>query len=542
MNKNYTEEIESPDEAISFESYFRIKKTRLLWIIIAIAAFFRFYGISTESLWTDEIGTCWISNAPTFSELFQRAIVTQGQSPFYYMLEKIIISFLPVSEFSLRCLSFVCSLVCVFLIFKIAIELGNDALAALSSALVMTINQTMIYYAREARPYSLALMFALLSMFYFIKIINRAQRIDFLLYSIFSILMCYSHYVFASLMLAQNTYLAYLHFAKRKNLQEIFWRWISTQALIAVSLVIVFGQIAGILANRAAWNWLRVLNFKDAIWLFVSLFEPKTLVFLMICMGVFMFVDKENIFESLKTWKKDFFVLMFLWFIAPFAFVCIASYSLGVSLFDSRYLVVSILPFSILLGNFLCVFKSSILRVAFPGAYLLVYIGIVLIPVCAKNGSFSQRVGHDWKSALNYIYANWEEGDAVIMRFGEIKENWLPYPEQMSQKSYSTVVQYASSPFRIFYWKGSPDIPVYSLTYTWEEQFYPYYDFLFSELTKYKRIWILGVDPPNTNYPISNISKLLCRGFYWTKLRGMNFAGVKLNLLSSKYLPSEKKP
>lgn len=526
------------EDLISFESYFHIKKSYLLWIIIALAAFLRLYNFSGDSLWTDEIGTCWISGAPSLAETARRTVVTQGQSPFYYILEHLVISVLPVSEWSLRLLSLIAALFSVVLIFKMSYLIFEDNVKALAAALVFAINENLIYYGREARPYSLGLMFALLSMIYFIRITQRNTLRDGLIYTVSTILMCYCHYVFASILIVQNIYLVYEIFHRKNPIPGKISRWITAQVVTGISLLLLFGQIEGMFRNRSNWNWLSILPPEQAVIQFVGIFNPAVLLVLGLCFLIFVFIQhKENLLSNIISDKQGQIVLLGLWLIVPFLFVCIISYMLRISLFDTRYLVMSLLPFSIVLGNLLCVFRTSVLRIAFPGAYLLIYLGLVLIPDCIRTGIFSKRIGHNWKNAIEYVNINYEEGDAVLLRLGEIKENWIAMPENMSAQDYKIVCGYGRSPFEIFYWKGPDKIPVFSLTYSWNEDFYPYYDLIFEKLSGYKRVWLIGVNPPNTNYPISNINRLMTREYHWTEHKKMNFSGVSVDLLGSEPHP-----
>ncbi len=538
MPVQISDDTEKMPGAGSLEPPILVNKIHMLLLIIALGALFRFYGFSSESLWTDEIGTCWVSSAPSFSELFDRASVTQGQSPFYFAVEKIVLMMLAPSEFSLRIVSLLASLASIAIVFKLGKLYFNDELKALASSLVFAVNEYMIYYAREARPYSLGLMFALLSMYCFSKFVVERERRQLIFYTLFTILTCYCHYVFASIIIAQNMHLIYIRLRHGKeNFAGIFQPWMLSQAAVFISGMLLLGQISGILEARESWNWLRILPFYSAAKLFVSVFNPGTLLVLFLCMCIFLALDKDGIVRGFLLENADWMFLLLTWLLIPFIFACAVSYTLNCSLFDVRYLAMSILPFSLLLGKLLCIFKCPVLRIAFPGTYLFIYLGLVLMPNSSATGTFAPRVGHDWKNALKYVKANAREGDAVLLRMGEIKENWLPSPEKLSESNYRIVSDYCSAPFRIFYWNGPAEIPVYSMTYTWEERFYPYYDFLFSQLAKHKRVWLIGVNPPNTNYQMKGFSNLMCREFYWTRTDEQFFSGVHLTLLSSDYIP-----
>ena len=88
----------------------KIKSLLVILPVILAGLFFRIYEKAPSSLWTDEFATYWISSAHTPVECVTRASLTQGQSPFYYLLEWGVLKFSPHNEFSLRLISLITSL------------------------------------------------------------------------------------------------------------------------------------------------------------------------------------------------------------------------------------------------------------------------------------------------------------------------------------------------------------------------------------------------------------------------------------------------
>ncbi len=526
-----------PNSVQSFDFFVSLRKYSafLLWGIFFLALFLRSYNFSGDSLWTDEIATYWVCTAPTAAETVQRAVQTQGQSPFYYLIERGMLSVLPHNEFGLRFLSLACSLVGLFLIYRLALMIFGDAKQAVIAGTLFAVNEFFIYYAQEARPYSMGLMFAMLSQIYFLRMLKDDKRLlNLALYVLSTVLTIYSHYIFAGIVLSQNLYLGWLKFVSRTGETSLKKRyWFLSQALIGLSILLLLKQLEGMFMQRAGWNWLQILNPVDGFLLFIKIFNPSTLMLLGICFLIFLVFlpyEKQELAENFRgSGKKDTYLMLGIWLLTPYIFVCLTSYVLRISLFEPRYFVLALIPFTLIMSDLLCVFKTDILRIALPGAYLLIYLGMVSVPNCVFNRHFSKRISHDWRSAIRYINDNWRQGDMILVRAGFEKENWVPNTESPIIKDYSR------SPFRTFYWKGPPKAPIYTLTYTWEEEFYWYYDLLFEKVLDHKRTWIIGVNPPNTNYPVANITRLLEKEFYVTSVSVADFSGVYLALISSDY-------
>lgn len=519
-------EQQKPEESLD---YFGIKPGTAMIIILLVAVFFRMFNISETSLWTDELATYWASTAPTVQETIDRVAETQGQSPLYYLLERGILDYLPNNEFSVRLLSLIASIISVYLMFLLGRLIFDIDAKALFASLIFAIHETMVYYAQEARPYSLGIMFVLLSQIFFLYMFRRKSIFDFIFYILFSILTFYSHYVFASVLLAQNIYYVYIIVLKKSPIHPSPQKWILSQILIAITIPVLLFQLSGMFDNRVAWDWLRQMNIFQALKLLISIFNLKVLLLLAGCFILFFTSEKIDFKARLMEHSSRYF-LLFSWLVVHFIFIFCVSKFLGISLFDPRYFVMCLIPFFFIMSGLVHIFKSDILRVAFPGVYIVLYLGFISIPNYMTYGHFSYRITHNWRGSVSFVNKNYKPGDVILLRSGFVNENWIPSTEN------KIVQDYVKAPFRSFYWKkrkGLPRPTIYNLTYTWEKDFYPYYDMIFDKAKGYDRIWIMGVNTPNTNYPVSNISTLFEKEFEFVKIYEANYSGVYVCLMSS---------
>ena len=62
----------------------------LVLFIICLGAILRVYNFWVPPIWVDEYGTWWVVAADAWSEVIERTLRIQGQSPFYYLLVRTI--------------------------------------------------------------------------------------------------------------------------------------------------------------------------------------------------------------------------------------------------------------------------------------------------------------------------------------------------------------------------------------------------------------------------------------------------------------------
>ena len=375
-----------------------------LYGIILLGVFMRLCDSPPSSLWTDEFATYWISSAPTISECIVRATPTQGQSPFYYILEWGVLKCFKHNEFSLRLVSLSASLISIFLIFILALiifakkrggdesENGDDSspslvetdafYPAIFAAILFAISEFSIYYAQEARPYALAIMFCLISQIFFFRLLERMSKVNILFYIISSSLICYTHYVFGTLLITQNIWMLYLFvrqqnqrkedlpaeereegfkgLLKRKAGDLSFANWCALQVCIIITLLPLAFHIAPILTHGDKWNWVINDSFAYMIKLFAGIIDLKFTLF-SLSLFLFLLTMKNLTFlckpasnndtsacscctPFLLPQNRKIISFLLLWLITPPLFAYFATQCMSSSLLDARYMILSFLP------------------------------------------------------------------------------------------------------------------------------------------------------------------------------------------------------
>jgi hypothetical protein len=202
-------------------------------------------------------------------------------------------------------------------------------------------------------------------------------------------------------------------------------------------------------------------------------------------------------------------------------------------------MLLSLVPFYFLVAFAVNTFRNRQISVFLISFILFAYLGGVMMPAFRKEGCFAYHVPHNWRSAIATLNKNLRKGDVIILRSGFVKENWIPSTEQ------KIIREYVKAPLRSFYFhpdcmrrdKNSKktdfqNIQIYNMTYTREIDFYPYYNKIFDDCDMRRWVWIIGVNPPNTNYSISQVPEILRNSHkkYFEK----DFNGVYLVLLKQR--------
>jgi mannosyltransferase len=211
----------------------------ILGIILILGTALRFYDLGSESFWLDEVATTIEAqqSIPT--------LLTTGkldQPPAYYLPIHFWIQLFGTSEVSLRSFSALAGVGSIILIYIIGKKLFGKKIGLLAT-FFLAISDFQIWYAQEARNYSLFEFAALLSFLFFIMFFEGNRKIHFFLYVVASIFMVYANAFGICIIAAQGLFLI-LQIGKRRKL---VLTWISGQVLIFFAIIpyfypLVFGS------------------------------------------------------------------------------------------------------------------------------------------------------------------------------------------------------------------------------------------------------------------------------------------------------------
>jgi len=135
--------------------------------VIALGAVLRLRDLGAKPVWTDE-GSTWTAASLPVTELLHRCVTRDASPPLFYLLTKLALA-LGDDEWHLRLVPALCSIVLVWLTYRLA-RLGLGRGYATLAAFLIAISPYQVMYAQEARTYAPVAMFIVASMFVFARL------------------------------------------------------------------------------------------------------------------------------------------------------------------------------------------------------------------------------------------------------------------------------------------------------------------------------------------------------------------------------------
>jgi mannosyltransferase len=170
--------------------------------LLALGVGLRVQGLASHPLWIDEYGSWWAVAGEGVGELWQRVIAVHGQSPLYYVFVRASVEALGPGPLGLRLPSVVFGIALLALCVPLATALFGDRRIALAALAAFAVNERLIFYSQEARPYALALLLAALSCGAWLRLQREPRsgraRAAYLLATAAT---CYAHYLFGLVVL-----------------------------------------------------------------------------------------------------------------------------------------------------------------------------------------------------------------------------------------------------------------------------------------------------------------------------------------------------
>jgi mannosyltransferase len=439
-----------------------------LWLALSVAlgAALRLFRLGTKSFWLDEAASATLARLDWHA--FWSAIThRQANMVLYYLLLHGWIR-LGNSEFAIRSLSVVAGVAAIPAIYVLGARLFGPK-AGRVAALLLAIHAFHIRYSQEARAYSLFLLLALVSSFFFLRSLEQPSRKTWAAYVLVSALMVYAQVFGGWMLLAQWVSL----FFRR----EVRWKQFLLSAAMICLLISPLAYCLLIVSDRSQLNWLIKPGLQDAYKLALDmtgdggpllLLAYLALVFAGVVAGVTRLKS-----ASVDVWKYWF---LLTWLITPVAAVLAISFRWPV--FEPRFLIFCLPPLIVLVSDALTRIRSKVLF-AVP---LMVLLGLSL------GGTFSYyRARSDaeqtdnWRDATRSILSHAKVGDAVLFSYSE---------ERLAFDEYQRQFQNTGSPIHEF--PEETDLELLTLRPS-----RPSTELLENIAAGYSRVWVVSAFQPN---------------------------------------------
>jgi uncharacterized membrane protein (UPF0136 family) len=332
-----------------------------------------------------------------YSQAFE-AIKDDIHPPLYIILLHFWVKFFGTSELSSRFLSLVFGVLSVWIMYLLSRKLFSEK-AALIAAALMAFSPIMIYYSQEARNYSLFVLLALLSFYFFINYIYKKNYKNQAAYCFFSLLLIYTHIFSFLIIFAQNIYILYRYKFKIKKLLNWFAGQLILLLLFMPWLPILFRQ-----AHNKMYSWLPKPDLGMLAKTVIDFFGNRLNLSIFLILIIVIILTKKY-----KQLDKNKIFFLSSWIILPFLIVLCYSIIFP-SLYHTRYML-------FVLPAILIIFSLLIERISRKNkffAYALLFIVIISSFVSIVN-QVNNTDKDNWRVVSDFIEKNAKGNDVVFI-------------------------------------------------------------------------------------------------------------------------------
>lgn len=394
----------------------------ILLLILALGAVFRVVNLASDSIWLDEAYSIQFAHLPSASQVISETATSDVHPPLYYLLLHYWVGLFGDTEFSVRLLSAICGLLAILALYMVA-ALLFDRTTALLGALLLALSQFHIGFSQEARMYSLLALLALLSSYFFLKLLARNSLVVLLAYVVCTSLLTYTHVYSFFIIIAQNLFLFSLYFFNRELFKRTLVLWLVAQVAVALLflpwLFVLIRQFTRVRQGfwiprpPLAFIGQTLLEYAGS-WRLAALLFPLMLLPIVLLWqrvwnaqlvrAIFQSTEDEHSRSPLTYPQKISFLL--LWFASSIIIPFVVSH-LSSPIYLPKYTIAASLPFLLLAARGLMSFRSRVVHVLL----LLLIMSLTWINL---RGYWSVLHKDDWRDAVAFFDQTARPGDLVL--------------------------------------------------------------------------------------------------------------------------------
>lgn len=307
--------------------------------LVLVGGALRVYKLNYQSLWYDEIHTV-IRSGPdvTIPSIIGYAENSEvDQPPVFFLYMHFVLDVFGVSDRTVRLGSVFLGLLAIPVMYFLGREIVNAETGIFAAALT-TVNFFHIYHSQEARFYTLLFLLSALSYLFMIRGFRYVRIIDFIFYTLFTVLLLYTHYFGMVIFAAQVLTFAVLAFYKWHDRRFMIFGF-SSGLLIGLaflpwlSIVLKHNQVGSFWIGRPTWYFLLeyFYNYFGKDMIQSALFVFFTFLF------VRQFVRKD--FADPQT--RQVYIILIFWLVISYLIPYIKSI-VDTPILHMRYMIISL--------------------------------------------------------------------------------------------------------------------------------------------------------------------------------------------------------
>lgn len=377
----------------------------ILALLIGIGFILRFYHLDFNSLWLDEISTYKYS-VGTFDNMWQMWTTgTDYAPPLYFFLQHFVLSWLGVSEWTMRLLTATFGVVTIPIIYLVGKEFWDKNVGLITAGL-FTFSPFLIYYSQDARAYSMALMLVSAEFYFFLKAIKSENVKYWAAFGLFAGLAFWTHYytaIFTALIFGYILVTFILSIKENiKNIKPVLISaGVMTLVILPVIIVMVplFLQIS---SSPPTYGVQGIVLIPTTLNSMSGFSDYATLLFtILFILGIFV------------SWNQKHTALLLIWLLSwTFLISIYLSYRMPM---NPRYIIFLTIPFSLGIAMVYVGLRNLISQETSTYkiiAGILIIISLVSVPYYL--GYYQNYSKENWKGIAKDLESITIPGDTVV--------------------------------------------------------------------------------------------------------------------------------
>lgn len=401
---------------------------RFLWAVTLLSGAVLWLRPIASSFWEDELVTWWVIDG-SFREMVHRSYALQGQSALYYPLAWLV-RHVSDKEWVLRLPSVIALVGAAYLLFLLATRLLDRELGRLA-VLVFVLWPGIAFEASNARPYAIAVLVTVASVFALVTWLDRGSRGSMAVWIALTALLAYTHIVFVLAIPAQ---LLYAIARRRDGSTRVATRAIiSGVAIVAVLDLGLVPQLIGLFDRRGSLVLGTALSFD---W-FGNLLVPALFVGALILGGTIAWVTSSLTLEPMRI-DRSSAVLVLSWLLIPLIVLAVIAFTTSIRLLEVRYTLM-VAPAGALLV------ATALRAIHPPPARRIIAAVLAVFTVWGTAGVL--KAGEDWRWAASTAQAASDANSVTLLHPGLVESGQLDWFSDPEKRSYlMTPTAYYSFP------------------------------------------------------------------------------------------------
>jgi len=379
----------------------------ILLIILILGAILRLYGLAAHGIWYDEARSVVMSqndlNMHSYLSIF-------SYKPLYFLFLKLWSKIFGIGAFWLRFPSVIFAILSLMVVYLVGKEIADKKLGLIASFL-LAISCFHIYHSQQVRQYTMLVLLVLLSYLYFIRIIKQDNSLNYVINTLFNILIIFVHPYGLTIIIAQN--ISLLLMFRKEILRK---RWFYCQIIIMFFILIWFFTSNKTRMFYNTW-WIHSPNLNSILETFQTFsyggprygLDDYRIIFRfpVFIMALFILYNALFIIGLIDRYadKRLKFLLIF-WLFIPIAIASVVSF------FVPAYLIKHLI---IVLPAYYLIVAFGIYRLKKNSIIFLSLFLLFLLAIYPMKKIYLEDYNIDWKQTAEFLRKNIGRNDIILI-------------------------------------------------------------------------------------------------------------------------------